>query len=91
MKGDDTNGHGDAVEYAAHDDHSTIGLVRRYEQSIVDIDQRLKDIVTILRDMRGDLTTERDRTDQLERDMVEHRKYVDELGQRRKAAAKKVK
>lgn len=88
MNGDDSNGHGE-VEYVTHDDHSTIGLVRRYEASIVDIDQRLKDIVMILRDMRGDLVTERDRTDALERDMVEHRKYVDELGQRRKTAARK--
>ncbi len=89
MKSDDSNGRSEAVEYVTHDDHSTLGLVRRYEQSIVDIDQRLKDIVMLLRDMRADLVTERDRTDALERDMVEHRKYVDELGQRRKTAARK--
>jgi len=67
------------------------GLVRRYEQSFVDIDQRLKDITVILREMRADLVTERDRTDQLEREMVEHRKYVDELTARRVRAAKRSK
>ena len=59
-------------------------VARRSERALVDIDQRLKDIVLILRDMRADLRTERDRTDQLERDMVEHRKLLAELPARRR-------
>jgi hypothetical protein len=59
------------------------GVVRRYERSFVDIDQRLKDIFQLLRDIRADLVTDRDRIDQLERDFVGHRKHVDELAARR--------
>jgi hypothetical protein len=70
------------------DDRDVIGLVRRYERSMVDIDQRLKDIVMLLSNMRADLHSERDRTDQLERDFAEHRGVVNELG-RKRAARKK--
>lgn len=73
------------------DDVDLLGIVRRYERSHVLIDEQLKDIVTILRGMRADLVTERDRTDQLEREMAEHRKYVDELTARRARAPKRSK
>jgi DNA-binding transcriptional MerR regulator len=73
------------------DDVDLLGLVRRYERSQTDIDQSLKDIKLLLQMQRQDQANDRARVDQLEREMVEHRKYVDELGQRRKAAAKKVK
>lgn len=73
------------------DDVDLLGIVRRYERSQLDIDERLKDIVTILRGMRADFATERDRTDQLEREMAEHRKYVDELTARRARAPKRSK
>jgi hypothetical protein len=59
-------------------------LARRSERALVDIDQRLKDIVMLLRDMRADMRTERDRTDQLERDMVEHRKTLANLAPKRR-------
>ena len=71
------------------DPEDLLALVRRYERSAVDTDQRLKDIVMLLRDMRDDLRTERDRTDQLERDFVEHRKALDEMAARRTKATRR--
>lgn len=68
------------------DDRNVLGLVRRYEQFATDVDQRLKDIVMLLGNMRADFVTERDRIDQLERDLVAHR---DELAQQRKKTARK--
>jgi hypothetical protein len=59
-------------------------LARRCEFALTDIDQRLKDIVLLLGQMRADLRTERDRTDQLERDIVDHRNHIDELASRRR-------
>jgi hypothetical protein len=60
---------------------------RRMERALVDIDQSLKDIKMLLGHIRNNQNTERDRVDQLEREFVEHRKYVDELTVRRRKAA----
>jgi hypothetical protein len=65
------------------------GLSRRFDRFAVDVGQRLDDILMLLKQDRADRLTERDRVDALERDMTSHRKYVDELGQRRKRAARK--
>jgi hypothetical protein len=70
------------------DEADMLALVRRYERFAVDVDQRLKDICTLLSNMRGDFVTERDRIDQLERDFAEHRGVVNELGRKRTARKK---
>lgn len=82
---DDDRSPADIVPLFPEDADELRGVARRYERSMVDIDQRLKDIVTILRDMRQDLLTERDRTDRLERDFVDHRAVVADLTKKRKA------
>jgi hypothetical protein len=73
-----------AFDSSTTDRDDLLAIIRRHERTAVDIDQRLKDIVMLLGEMRQEMRTERDRTDQLERDIVEHRKALADMTQRRR-------
>jgi hypothetical protein len=66
-------------------DNELLALIRRYERFAVDVDQRLKDIVMLLRVDRERIAEDRERIDQLERDFVDHRAVVADLTKKRKA------